>query len=69
MSRFRIHSVEQPIKPGLPEMEELCRKSPIPVAFDEELIGVHGRRGQGIGLLKRLKPPLHCPEANACTED
>jgi O-succinylbenzoate synthase len=39
LARFKIHSIEQPIKAGLPEMEELCRKSPIPVALDEELIG------------------------------
>lgn len=55
MSRFRIHSVEQPIKPGLPEMEELCRKSPIPVAFDEELIGVH-HPADKTSLLQKLKP-------------
>jgi o-succinylbenzoate synthase len=40
MARFNIHSIEQPIKAGMEEMEELCRKSPIPVAFDEELIGI-----------------------------
>jgi O-succinylbenzoate synthase len=39
LAKFNIHSIEQPIKPGLPAMEELCRKSPVPVAFDEELIG------------------------------
>lgn len=39
-SRFEIHSIEQPIKAGQPEaMQEVCRKSPIPVALDEELIG------------------------------
>ena len=36
-------------------MEELCRKSPIPVAFDEELIGNYGRENK-IALLKRSKP-------------
>lgn len=40
LSKFTIHSIEQPIKPGLPEMEELCRTSPIPIALDEELIGI-----------------------------
>lgn len=39
-SRFEIHSIEQPIKAGQVEaMQEVCRKSPIPVALDEELIG------------------------------
>ncbi|MDQ2658235.1 MAG: o-succinylbenzoate synthase [Bacteroidota bacterium] len=55
MARYDIHSVEQPIMPGLGEMEELCRKSPIPVAFDEELIGVRSR-DEKQALLKNLKP-------------
>lgn len=55
LAKFSIHSIEQPIKPGLPEMEELCRKSPIPVALDEELIGKHGY-GEKFDLLNRLKP-------------
>ena len=55
MARFKIHSIEQPIKPGLEEMEELCRKSPIPVAFDEELIGVTSGE-QRTQLLEKLKP-------------
>jgi o-succinylbenzoate synthase len=65
LSRFDIHSIEQPIKPGLPEMEELCRKSPIPVAFDEELIGKNSIEEKRILLSKLrpqyiiLKPTLH----------
>ena len=55
LSKFNIHSIEQPIKPGQHEMEELCRKSPIPVAFDEELIGVVDLQDK-INLLKKLKP-------------
>ena len=55
MAKFRIHSIEQPIKAGLPEMEELCRKSPIPVAFDEELIGIGPGKNKA-GLLQKLKP-------------
>jgi o-succinylbenzoate synthase len=55
LSKFNIQSIEQPIKPNLPEMEELCRKSPIPVAFDEELIGKF-TRGEKEGLLRELKP-------------
>lgn len=55
LAKFDIHSIEQPIKPGLPEMEELCRKSPIPIAFDEELIGVEAREEKE-ALLNRLKP-------------
>jgi o-succinylbenzoate synthase len=55
LKKFNIHSIEQPIKRGLPEMEELCRKSPIPVAFDEELIGITGREAKS-KLLQNLKP-------------
>jgi o-succinylbenzoate synthase len=55
LARFNIHSIEQPIKPGLDVMEELCRKSPIPIAFDEELIGIQEYQGK-VTLLERLKP-------------
>ncbi len=41
LSDFNIHSIEQPIKQGqIAQMAELCKTSPIPVALDEELIGV-----------------------------
>ena len=55
LARFNIHSIEQPIKPGLDAMEELCRKSPIPIAFDEELIGVDEQHKK-VALLEKLKP-------------
>lgn len=55
LSKFNVHSIEQPIKPGLPEMEELCRKSPISIAFDEELIGKITPE-EKTDLLQRLKP-------------
>lgn len=41
LSEFEIHSIEQPIKQGqFNEMANLCSKTPIPIALDEELIGV-----------------------------
>ena len=41
LSEFEIHSIEQPIKKGqINEMAELCSKTPVPIALDEELIGV-----------------------------
>lgn len=41
LSEFEIHSVEQPIKQGqIAEMARLCLKTPLPIALDEELIGV-----------------------------
>jgi o-succinylbenzoate synthase len=55
LARFNVHSIEQPIKAGLPEMEELCRKSPIPVALDEELIGKETYEDK-LALLQYLKP-------------
>ncbi len=43
LSRFSIHSIEQPIARRLwADMARLCRESPIPIALDEELIGVSG---------------------------
>lgn len=42
LSRYEIHSIEQPIKPRQwKEMAEICRNSPIPIALDEELIGIN----------------------------
>tara|TARA_R110002072_G_scaffold278784_1_gene440683 strand:- start:109 stop:1149 length:1041 start_codon:yes stop_codon:yes gene_type:complete len=41
LSDLEIHSIEQPIKQGqLEEMAFLCEKTPLPIALDEELIGV-----------------------------
>lgn len=56
LAALEIHSIEQPIKPGQPDlMHELCEESLLPIALDEELIGVNdsvdGRR-----LLEIIKP-------------
>lgn len=41
LSKLKLHSIEQPIKPGQTKaMAELCKKTPLPIALDEELIGV-----------------------------
>lgn len=55
LSKFKIHSIEQPIKAGQPELEELCRKSPIPIALDEEMIGISSAEAKK-ELLNRVKP-------------
>ena len=55
MSKFGIHSIEQPLKKGSDRLTELCRESPIPVALDEELIGVNKREDK-TELLDRIKP-------------
>lgn len=42
LARFDIHSIEQPIAAGQwQQLTELCRLSPLPIALDEELIGVN----------------------------
>jgi len=42
LSKYEIHSIEQPIKQGqFDAMAQLCSKTPIPIALDEELIGVN----------------------------
>lgn len=41
LSKFQLHSIEQPIKQGqFDEMAYLCEKTPLPIALDEELIGI-----------------------------
>lgn len=41
LSDFDLHSIEQPIKQGQwQEMASLCEATPLPIALDEELIGV-----------------------------
>lgn len=41
LSQYSVHSIEQPIKPHQwSYMAQLCRESPLPIALDEELIGI-----------------------------
>lgn len=55
LHRFEIHSIEQPIKAYQPElMQEICSKSPIDIALDEELIGVNVENSAA--LLKTISP-------------
>lgn len=54
---MEIHSIEQPIAAGQwEEMEEICRMSPVPVALDEELIGLTSREERE-ALLDAVAPP------------
>ena len=56
LSQYDIHSIEQPIKQGQwDQMADLCRNSPIPIALDEELIGLinYFKKEE---LLKHIKP-------------
>lgn len=41
LSDLELHSIEQPIQQGqLEQMARLCEQTPLPIALDEELIGV-----------------------------
>jgi o-succinylbenzoate synthase len=56
LSEFQLHSIEQPIRAGQPElMKRICQKSLVPVALDEELIGVIDKKDK-LELLKKIKP-------------
>jgi len=57
LAQFKIHSIEQPIKAGQEEqMASLCINSPIPIALDEELIGIKSKK-EKLALLKQIRPP------------
>ena len=56
LAAFGLHSIEQPIRQGQwEEMAHLCRETPIPIALDEELIGVYGRKKK-LELLEKVQP-------------
>lgn len=56
LSDLRLHSIEQPIKGGQWEvMANLCEKTPLPIALDEELIGVFSEKEKK-NLLDTIKP-------------
>ena len=66
LSHYGIHSIEQPIMAGQwQEMARLCASSPLPIALDEELIGVNTleRKRELLDTIKPryiiLKPSLH----------
>lgn len=66
LAPFHIHSIEQPIRAGQwQEMARLCRESPIPIALDEELIGINAceEKEQLLATIRPqylvLKPSLH----------
>ena len=56
LSEYHIHSIEQPIRAGQwEEMNRLCKSTPIPIALDEELIGINNRNDK-IALLETIRP-------------
>lgn len=65
LADLSVHSIEQPIKAGNPElMAFLCEVSPLPIALDEELIGKYTteEKAETLDLIKPayivLKPSL-----------
>lgn len=56
LAEFKLHSIEQPIKKKQTDsMSVLCLETPLPIALDEELIGVidyHDKEN----LLQKIKP-------------
>ena len=56
LSDFNLHSIEQPINQGqLQEMAQLCLDTPLPIALDEELIGIFSVTNKQV-LLQTIKP-------------
>ena len=55
LSKYSVHSIEQPISVGeWEEMAILCKKSPFPIALDEELIGINYSKRSD--LLDTIRP-------------
>jgi o-succinylbenzoate synthase len=56
LAEMQVHSIEQPIAPGqIEEMAALCAQSPVPIALDEELIGLFTREAK-LDLLETTLP-------------
>jgi o-succinylbenzoate synthase len=58
LAKLDLHSIEQPIQAGdWQGMKELCHVSPLPIALDEELIGIDSIKDKA-ELLKTIQPPF-----------
>ena len=56
LSELKIHSIEQPIKQNqYDSMADLCKDTPLPIALDEELIGVINYNDKE-NLLQKIRP-------------
>ncbi len=56
LASFDLHSIEQPIAAGqVHQLKELCATTPLPIALDEELIGIHDT-AQKANLLDTIRP-------------
>lgn len=56
LHKLQVHSIEQPIKQGNRVLlAHLCKTTPVPIALDEELIGILNRE-EKIELLNQVNP-------------
>jgi len=56
LSELELHSIEQPIGAGqMDQMAELCARTPLPIALDEELIGYIEMESKS-ALLEAIRP-------------
>ncbi|WKN43471.1 o-succinylbenzoate synthase [Tunicatimonas pelagia] len=56
LAEYDLHSIEQPIASGqIEEMRQLCKVTPLPIALDEELIGVYDLTSK-TELLDQIQP-------------
>ena len=56
LTGFKLHSIEQPItKNHTDTMSVLCKNTTIPIALDEELIGVFSKE-EKVALLQKIRP-------------
>lgn len=66
LSKFHIHSIEQPVKAGQTDiMARICRETPIPVALDEELIGMPDAESAA-ALLDAIRPQYIILKPSLC---
>ncbi len=56
LSKYELHSIEQPIAAGqFKFLKKLCAQTPIPIALDEELIGVLNKADKA-AMLDEIQP-------------
>lgn len=56
LSELDLHSIEQPIRQGqIKEMARLCSTTPLPIALDEELIGIKNK-AEKFRLIDTIRP-------------
>ncbi|HLP11543.1 MAG TPA: o-succinylbenzoate synthase [Flavobacteriales bacterium] len=55
LNDVNLHSIEQPLKTGHEKLSALCANNLVPIALDEELIGVIGKDAKE-ELISKIKP-------------